>query len=267
MSANAVSSDELLDEACPFHVVVDRDMRIQRVGATLARLIPGGGRRDRFENRFRIAKPHIGPTFEEIHRRPETLFVLESTDLPLRLRGQILPRDELCVFLCAPSFTAWEDVAKLGLKLEELPLSLVDQLENLDAVRADADQRAAKSERKLATTTSALRASEERYRVLFESSPIGKCVFDRDSLRFLAVNDAVLRMYGYSREEFLQLRVTDVKRPEDIPELRRQLSTLKAGGLDIIPASCATFERTGRSSRPMSSRNLPSSTAGAPCSP
>src|SRR6266581_8789104 len=42
-----------------------------------------------------------------------------------------------------------------------------------------------------------------RYRMLFESSPLPMWVLDDESLRFLAVNDAALRLYGYSREEFL----------------------------------------------------------------
>src|ERR1700737_645616 len=56
----------------------------------------------------------------------------------------------------------------------------------------------------------ALRASEERYRLLFESSPQPMWVFDRESLRFLAVNEAAVRCYGYSREEFGRLTVEEI---------------------------------------------------------
>src|SRR5262249_33963063 len=49
----------------------------------------------------------------------------------------------------------------------------------------------------------ALQKSEQRYRQLFESSPMPMWVIDRETLAFLAVNEAALRHYGYTREEFL----------------------------------------------------------------
>jgi two-component system sensor histidine kinase UhpB len=54
-----------------------------------------------------------------------------------------------------------------------------------------------------------------RYRMLFESSPLPMWVFDGETLRFLAVNDAAVRLYGYTREEFLGMSATDVRHPEE----------------------------------------------------
>ncbi len=56
--------------------------------------------------------------------------------------------------------------------------------------------------------------ANRRYRLLFDANPQPMWVFDVDSLVFLAVNDAAVRHYGYSREEFLSLTVVDL-RPED----------------------------------------------------
>ncbi|HEX6157966.1 MAG TPA: PAS domain-containing sensor histidine kinase [Burkholderiales bacterium] len=56
---------------------------------------------------------------------------------------------------------------------------------------------------------------EGRYRMLFERSPLPMWVVDTASLRFLAVNDAALRLYEYSRDEFLAMTVHDIRRPED----------------------------------------------------
>lgn len=56
-----------------------------------------------------------------------------------------------------------------------------------------------------------LRESEARYRVLFEGNPHPVGVFDQKSLRYLAVNDAALRNYGYTREEFLALKYGDFR--------------------------------------------------------
>ena len=56
----------------------------------------------------------------------------------------------------------------------------------------------------------ALRDSEERYRLLFESTPQPICVYDVETLRFLTVNEAAIRAYGYTRDEFLSLTIADI---------------------------------------------------------
>jgi PAS domain S-box-containing protein len=56
----------------------------------------------------------------------------------------------------------------------------------------------------------ALRDSEERYRLLFESTPQPICVYDAETLRFLTVNEAAVRAYGYTRDEFLSLTIDDI---------------------------------------------------------
>ena len=56
---------------------------------------------------------------------------------------------------------------------------------------------------------------EGRYRMLFEHSPLPMWVFDVLTLRFLGVNEAAVRLYGYTREEFLTMTAEDVRLPED----------------------------------------------------
>jgi two-component system cell cycle sensor histidine kinase/response regulator CckA len=65
----------------------------------------------------------------------------------------------------------------------------------------------------------ALRESEQRYRLLFEGNPQPMWVFDDDTLAFLAVNDAALQQYGYTREEFLSLTLRDIRPPEDVARM------------------------------------------------
>jgi len=60
--------------------------------------------------------------------------------------------------------------------------------------------------------------ADRRYRLLFEANPQPMWVFDVDSLVFLAVNDAAVRHYGFTREEFLGMTVMDL-RPEDVAAL------------------------------------------------
>jgi len=61
----------------------------------------------------------------------------------------------------------------------------------------------------------ALAASEARYRALFEANPIPMWVSDRDTLRFLAVNDAAVRDYGYSRDELLAMTLRGLLSPAE----------------------------------------------------
>jgi PAS domain S-box-containing protein len=72
-----------------------------------------------------------------------------------------------------------------------------------------------------------LRESEERHRKLFDNNPHPTWVFDRETLRFLAVNTAAVRKYGYSRDEFLTMTLRDIRPPEDVPAL---LETVRALG-------------------------------------
>jgi two-component system cell cycle sensor histidine kinase/response regulator CckA len=65
---------------------------------------------------------------------------------------------------------------------------------------------------------------EESYRRLFERHPQPMWVFDPRSLRFLAVNEAALATYGYSREEFLAMTIADIRPPEDREALRGALA-------------------------------------------
>ncbi len=75
----------------------------------------------------------------------------------------------------------------------------------------------------------ALRDSEERYRALFESNPHPMWVYDRESLRFLAANDAAVRRYGYSREEFLDMTIEDIRPKEDRTAVRASAARAEGG--------------------------------------
>ena len=65
----------------------------------------------------------------------------------------------------------------------------------------------------------ALRASEEQYRVLFDKNPSPMWVFRHDDLRFVAVNEAAIAHYGYSKAEFLAMSTRDILPAEDVPRL------------------------------------------------
>ncbi len=68
-----------------------------------------------------------------------------------------------------------------------------------------------------------LRASERRYRQLFENNPQPMWIFDTDSLAFLNVNLAAERRYGYTQDEFRRMTLLDIRPPEEAAAVRREL--------------------------------------------
>ncbi|HEV2691574.1 MAG TPA: PAS domain S-box protein [Verrucomicrobiae bacterium] len=56
-----------------------------------------------------------------------------------------------------------------------------------------------------------LKRSEKQYRILFQGNPHPMWVFDMETLRLLEVNEAAVQHYGYSRDEFLKMTLTDLR--------------------------------------------------------
>lgn len=57
------------------------------------------------------------------------------------------------------------------------------------------------------------------FEFLIQNNPEPIYIYDKENLRFLEVNKAALELYGYSKEEFLQMDLTDLYNPEDIQSL------------------------------------------------
>ena len=69
----------------------------------------------------------------------------------------------------------------------------------------------------------ALQQSEERARLLFATIPHPAYVFDVETLEFLEVNDAAVQQYGYSRDELLRMRTTDIAPTDDTERFQRRV--------------------------------------------
>src|SRR5581483_1661587 len=77
-------------------------------------------------------------------------------------------------------------------------------------------------------------AGAPSYQILFNSSPEPMWIFDLDTLRFLDVNEAALRKYGYSLTEFRRMTLKDIRPPEDVPKLLDSLHKTRLHGLDAV---------------------------------
>lgn len=72
--------------------------------------------------------------------------------------------------------------------------------------------------------TARMRDVEAHYRYLYEGHPLPALVYDRDSLRILAVNDAAIAEYGYPREDFLDLAADALVVGMDGDDVRREVA-------------------------------------------
>lgn len=75
-----------------------------------------------------------------------------------------------------------------------------------------------------------LKRSEEKYRELFDANPQPMWVYDMETLRFLAVNKSAINHYGYSKEEFLNMTIKEIRPALDIPRLLESINDYK--GID-----------------------------------
>ncbi len=83
--------------------------------------------------------------------------------------------------------------------------------------------------RELEQSISLIKSSENQYRLLFESNPTPIYTFDLETLAFLAVNDAAVLHYGYSKNDFLKMTLRDIALPEEIPAFLDKLSKWTPG--------------------------------------
>jgi two-component system cell cycle sensor histidine kinase/response regulator CckA len=143
--------------------------------------------------------------------------------------GWVLFEDTFLFIAIRRSLTEMWNIAGQTAEREHLNEELEGRVAERTAQLAAANRGLEKEvdERKLAEE--ALRDSEARYRLLFESNPFPMWVYDLETLSFLAINDAAVRSYGYAREEFLSMTLKDIRPAEDIPALLDNLSDTASG--------------------------------------
>ncbi len=101
-----------------------------------------------------------------------------------------------------------------------------------------------------------LMLSEKQYRELFESNPNPMWIYHRESLAFIAVNEAAIAKYGYSKEEFLAMTIKDIRSTADYALLdeaiKRNPGGLKEAGMwkhirrsgEVFPVSIVSHDVT-----------------------
>jgi PAS domain S-box-containing protein len=126
------------------------------------------------------------------------------------------------------------------------------------AIRAAVEQQHLQAVRKLAEETVTER--DASLRLLFANHPQPMWVYDLETLAFLEVNDAAITCYGYSRDEFLQMRITDIRLAEDGTKILKRVKKdqsglqfsgqwrhrLKTGQIIDVEITCQVLKFAGR---------------------
>ncbi|MBS2024451.1 MAG: PAS domain S-box protein, partial [Deltaproteobacteria bacterium] len=63
----------------------------------------------------------------------------------------------------------------------------------------------------------------------FERLPLASWIYELSSRVIVAANDAASAIYGYTRDEFLTMRIDDLRPPEELPRLISELAALRTG--------------------------------------
>jgi PAS domain S-box-containing protein len=121
--------------------------------------------------------------------------------------------------------------------------SMEHQLDGQRWVRAEEQRTAEGGTIHVRVDITDLKNREASFRLLFEHNPIPMFVWARQSQRILAVNDAAVAHYGYSREQFLSMSILDIRpkneRPRFLDALARVfgLTAGPTGQLSRLPST------------------------------
>jgi len=162
-----------------------------------------------------VAEALTGWTLDDARGRPlEDIFPIinEDTHQPVENPARRVMREGTVVGLANHTLLISRDGRQIPIADSGAPIFDTDG--NGTGVvlvfRDQSDERAAQK---------ALVESEARFRLLFENNPHPMWVYDLETLAFLEVNDAAVAHYGYSRDEFLSMRLPDIRPPEDVERL------------------------------------------------
>lgn len=90
-----------------------------------------------------------------------------------------------------------------------------------------------------------LKKSEEKYQNLFNNSPIPMWIYDVNTLMFIDVNDAAIRHYQYSREEFLKMSLKDIRPANEHDKLLKAVEIAKNVNYNDNPNRYTHIKKNG----------------------
>ncbi|MHB1429389.1 MAG: PAS domain S-box protein [Rhodocyclaceae bacterium] len=188
-------------------------------GKLIARQAPPGFDPERdVDSRWRFAR--------QLHFAPWTV----SLEVPREVQQAPLIRSSLALALgiVLATLAGMLGSVRIARRIDRQVASLANPAASAPA--PDEIMEIAAARQRMVSAQAELHASEKNHRDLFEANPHPMWVYDLETLAFLAVNDAAVRQYGYSRGEFLGMTIKDIRPAEDIPRLLENVAHVSDGG-------------------------------------
>jgi class 3 adenylate cyclase len=114
---------DVLQTLFPFHIALDRDLKLIELGGKLTRLRPQMKVGDLLAEHVTLRRPPNVQTFDQIAKRLDALYILEVRDSAAQLRGQMVALGtDLLLFVGQPLARNLREVKALGLTLKDFPL-------------------------------------------------------------------------------------------------------------------------------------------------
>ncbi len=150
----------------------------------------------------------IGQSLIQFYAKPEARDVfftqLQKTGHVYDYEIEIVNKDQSIVFVAISSSLVYDS--------EQKPLKITGSIRDI-------------TERKHAEQE--LKSSEEKYRLLFANNPQPMWIYDLETLKILEVNHSSIEQYGYSRDEFLNMSIKDIRPAEDLNELMNDIAIVR----------------------------------------
>lgn len=194
----------------------------------------------------------VARVFEDIARTRRPFARLENLNLHKDGRHVMLETSGVPILDAAGSLLGYRGVDRDITERKQAEEALREARDRLES-------RVLERTNELQASNQALAESEEKYRRLFEAVSDAVLVFDAQTRRFVEVNEEALRLYGYTREEFLQLTYDVITAdPEDseaaiaftlagvAPRVPLRHHRKKGGKIFPVEISASTFSLKGR---------------------
>jgi PAS domain S-box-containing protein len=172
------------------------------------------------ERSFRAGEGRVG----HVWRTTKPIWMVDATTEPEFLRASAAAQAGLHGGVIFPILLDTEALGIIELFSRAARDQDEQQLATLSAIGSQIGQFI-----KRQRAEAALRASEERWRAVFENTAVGIATFDFEHRRYQTANEAFQRMTGYSGDELRNLTVVDITPEEDQAAMRMRLDEIVAG--------------------------------------
>lgn len=196
----------------PFHILIDRSMRVIGLGRTLSKIVqdlqPGVDLRDHFD----LERPQVGMEFDGIASHLHSVFLLKSRRSQLKLRGQMMLLDQnRLAYLASPWLPEPGALRSIGLRLQDFPIhdavpELVQVIQSQRLAMQDLHQLTERLRRQRESLRQAneqlrIRESEARRLAMIAARTENGVVVTDARGRVEWINEGFTKLTGYSLAE------------------------------------------------------------------